>query len=414
MPQYDAFISYNSRETNQVHRVAEWLREQGVQVFLDKWELRPGDKLVKTLGEALAESDCCVVMIGENGISPWHENEIYSVLDATIDRTMKRGIPVFLPGTNPPAKKTELPWFLRGILYVTFEGSVEEKDRLQEIKFGITGLHENGQAAAGECPYRGLEVFREEDRKYFYGREALVQQLCSRLEDLDNNRLLAVLGPSGSGKSSVVRAGLIPQLENEKTLITVFTPGNNPIEQLSYALRGLSDPRPNVEDLKHRLDHSKEALHLISGELTRDLNREKVVLIVDQFEELFTLTQKEAWVQHFIDLLIYAVEVADGSTHVILTMRSDFLGRCAKFTQLNDYMSHHMEQVGPMNVQELRDAIEQPAWKAGLTFEAGLVDSLLKDVKNAPGKLPLLQFALKELYNQRDGNQLTHQTYQAL
>jgi WD40 repeat protein/tRNA A-37 threonylcarbamoyl transferase component Bud32 len=228
---------------------------------------------------------------------------------------------------------------------------------------------------AAMCPYRGLIAFEPEDGDLYFGREEVV---VSILDQILEGGFMAVVGASGSGKSSLVRAGLVPAYRRTREgLVTVMTPGLDPAAKLE---RSLSKGTPSL-------------------------------LIVDQLEEVFTLCREEARRAGFIDTLIDLRETASAS--VVVALRADFYGRCADYPGLAAAVAEHQHLLGPMQTQELRLAIEGPARAAGLRFEAGLVDTLLADVEGEPGALPLLSHALYESWARRDGRVLTLAGYRA-
>jgi WD40 repeat protein/energy-coupling factor transporter ATP-binding protein EcfA2 len=232
------------------------------------------------------------------------------------------------------------------------------------------------------CPFRGLACFDVADARYFFGRERLVAELVARAV---GTPLLGVVGPSGSGKSSVVRAGLLPALASG------VLPG---IDEWSQVLI-----RPG--------EHPMRELHSSGLEMRRD---DRVVLAVDQFEEIFTACRDEVERAAFIEALARRPREAGGL--VVLAVRADFYARCAAYPTLAKLLGPNHVLVGPMEREELRRAIERPAQRAGLMVEPDLVDALLADVEDEPGALPLLSTALLELWQRRDGRHLLHATYQ--
>jgi WD40 repeat protein/class 3 adenylate cyclase len=264
------------------------------------------------------------------------------------------------------------------------------------------------------CPYKGLAAFEADDAEYFFGREELVAELTARLA---GTRFLAVVGPSGSGKSSVVRAGLLPEVwagalpgsEDWQTL--VLTPGAHPLNELAVRLSALSGDRPAAMLRDLEADH--RALELAVRNALADQPAElKLLLVVDQFEEIFALCHDATERRAFIDALLYAVEAEEGRAVVVPTIRADFYGRCADYPRLAARMSDGL-LVGPMSEEELRAAIEQPAAVVGLRLEPGLAGVILDDVAGEPGALPLLSHALLETFERRRGAELTLSGYAA-
>jgi WD40 repeat protein/DNA-binding SARP family transcriptional activator len=229
------------------------------------------------------------------------------------------------------------------------------------------------------CPFKGLASFDSADAKYFCGRERLIAELVARSVGAP---LLGVVGPSGSGKSSVVKAGLLPALAggvlptSDEWPQVVIRPGEHPMRELRGAVGG------------------------------------RAVLVVDQFEEVFTACGDEDERAAFSDALVRGAHERDGEGLVVLAIRADLYGRCATYPALSKLLAGNHVLVGPMQRDELRRAIELPAQEAGLHVEPELVDALLADVEREPGGLPLLSTALLELWQRRDGRQLRRATYE--
>ena len=238
------------------------------------------------------------------------------------------------------------------------------------------------------------------------------------------NRFLAVLGPSGSGKSSLALAGLVPALERggigdgTPWPVVICRPGYDPLESLAVQLApamGRDSSLGALRDLIAGLKDDQRALHLSARLALRDAPAtQRLVVLVDQFEEAFTLCQDAATRQALIDNLLYAANIAGGQTVVVLTLRADFVGKCASYPGLAAALSSHQLLVGPMIEDELRRAIVRPAQLAGCELETGLTELLLQDVEHQPGALPLLQYALRELWERREGRWLTGAAYRAI
>ncbi len=267
-------------------------------------------------------------------------------------------------------------------------------------------------------PYKGLRAFQEADAADFFGRAALTEQLLARLaESGDGARFLAVVGPSGSGKSSVVRAGLIPALRrrglphSDRWFITEMLPGTHPLEELEVALlRVAASPQTGLlsQLSEDRRGLVRAAKHILPADQDTEL-----VLVIDQFEELFTLLEDEAVRGHFIDNLLSAATDPRSRVRIILTLRADFYDRPLLYPRLAELMRSHTEIILPFSLDELERAIAGPAERVGLTLEAGLVGAIVHDVGEQPGTLPLLQYALSELYERRTDRTLTREAYRA-
>ena len=329
---YDAFLSYNSSDKQQVAEIARWLVvEAKLTIWFDEWNLIPGHPIQEELENALASSMCCVFFLGQSGMGPWQNEEMRTAQAEQVSRRIRRVVPVLLPGSVRPLQESNLPGFLRRRAWVTFRKSKKDQDALLRLMCGIKGIppgphvaESSASASSRFCPYRGLEVFREEDKDIFFGRDSVNERL---LLHLSNHRFLAILGPSGSGKSSVVQAGLLPFLRDGNTLVTYFTPRERPLEELAFSLHRIASGEESSEKIHDRLSDSKNALHFISRELIDAAQMRRLVIVIDQFEELFTHCHDEDECQHFQAVLLTAVERPTASTTVILTLRSDFLGK---------------------------------------------------------------------------------------
>jgi WD40 repeat protein len=266
-------------------------------------------------------------------------------------------------------------------------------------------------------PYKGLRAFDEADAADFFGREALVDQLTRRLaEDHALARFLAVVGPSGSGKSSVVRAGLIPALRRGALLnsrnwfIASFVPGENPLRGLEDALLSVASKPPSHlgEQLRSDPHGILWAADWLLGDTPGDL-----LLVIDQFEEVFTLAQDEAERAHFLDMLCVAASDDRSRLRVVVTLRADFYDRPLLYEEFGMLIQARTQVVLPLTAGELEQAITGPAARVGAVVDNDLVAAIASDVRNEPGALPLLQYALTEAFERRDGRRLTLASYQS-
>lgn len=266
-------------------------------------------------------------------------------------------------------------------------------------------------------PYQGLEAFRADRRHLFFGRERCVQKLVERLS---TSRFLAVVGPSGSGKSSLVMAGLLPRLASGAIAgsehwhyLPPVVPGADPLLALARAILADGGQQAGSEALNGaREGMLRDADHLAG--LLRDRNAEPAVIVVDQFEEVFTLNDDEGARRSFVANLLELVKEPDPGHVVVLTLRSDFESHVARLEDLQQLYEVAHERVTVMGAGELRDAILQPAELVGLKFEEGVVDALIKDILGEPAALPLLQFTLFKLWQHRERNVVTWAAYRKL
>ena len=264
----------------------------------------------------------------------------------------------------------------------------------------------NEEPVAGEPPYMGLRYFDTPDTDLFYGREALTRELFARVQ---KQSFLAIVGASGSGKSSVARAELIPawKKENERGAIHVITPTAHPLESLAASLTRESESVTATSTLMDDLNNDSRSLRLY---VKKTLGETKLLLLVDQFEETFTLCKDTDERKAFIENLLSLAD-DDSAARVVITLRADFYAHCAEYDGLRNALQIHQAYIGAMTPDELRQAITAPAQSAGWDFQPGLVDLILQDVGTEPGALPLLSHALLETWKRRQGSTLTLKGY---
>ncbi len=266
-------------------------------------------------------------------------------------------------------------------------------------------------------PYRGLRPFEEADAAYFYGRQMLVAHLIDRLRaEAVEGRFLAIVGPSGSGKSSVVRAGVIPALRrgelpgSEDWFIAKMVPGAHPFDALATALLSVAfNPPDRLADM---LRDDPRGLLKVANRIFPD-EAARLVLVIDQFEELFVHVTDESERARFLDSVLQAVTATDDRLFVVITLRADFYDRPLLYPGFGELVRANTEVVLPLSSAELQEAITEPARQAGLVVDSDLVMAILSDVNRQPGTLPLLQHALSELYERRTDDRLTLDGYRA-
>ncbi len=421
--EYDAFLSYSYTSEAIVEDIALRLTDAGLRVSFNAWNPGPGEPWQGPMQETVANCRNFVLFIGSSGETPWINEEFRSVVSKYLSNRHKRLIPVLLPRAKPDPK---LPFFFTESDWVDLRAGVEDTVAIERLVAGIRGEAPKSSKTVVDqgSPYKGLSPYAEEDARFFYGREALVQQIVERVR---NNRFLAVIGPSGSGKSSLVFAGVLPRIrqntgsDSENCLLVSLTPGPDPLETLASSLSALLPENSERDRLKWGRELRKQFAkndNVLTGmslrEIVSDLvpGSPSIVLVVDQFEEVFTLCWDANERKQFIINLISASTDIEGQTKVIITMRSDFYGKCAAYPDLAAMLSDHQVLLGPMSMEELREVIEEPVRKVGGMFEPGLVDRLLDDVAEEPGALPFLQFMLYQLWEQRRDGRLTHSAYE--
>lgn len=263
-------------------------------------------------------------------------------------------------------------------------------------------------------PYKGLRPFQEADAGDFFGREKLVEQLAARFEqEGEAGRFVAIVGPSGSGKSSLANAGLIPALRrgaapgSERWFVGQMVPGAHPFDELQgVLLKTAARPLP---DLPAQLRAGADGLHRTLQQVLPEANSE-FLLLIDQFEEVFTLAADGERVQ-FLKILETAVTCPDSRLRLVVTLRADFYDRPLLYPGFGDLIRKYTEVVLPLSAIELAQAIRGPAERAGLIVEQELIAAVIADLNKEPGALPLLQYALTELFEKQQNNTLTLQAY---
>lgn len=267
------------------------------------------------------------------------------------------------------------------------------------------------------CPYRGLYAFREQDAPLFHGREPVVRRLVSKLHLAS---LVGIVGASGSGKSSIVFAGLLPALRKQGPwAVASFRPGATPFESLAAALVDLGGSTSTTIEAVRETNQLAEVMRttglaVATGLIARRLNR-RLLIFADQFEELYTLCQDHETVRAFLDCIVGLAEAqsaADGAAKFVMTLRGDFYSNVVGHRPFSDTLQDNVVHLPPMNRQELRRAIVEPAKVYGLQLEDGLVDRILDAVGHEPGNLPLLEFSLMLLWENQDNGVLTHAAYE--
>lgn len=278
--------------------------------------------------------------------------------------------------------------------------------------------HDVAAVETGELtnPYKGLRAFEEGDSKDFFGRERLVHELVGRFAASGvSSRCLVIVGPSGSGKSSVVRAGLIPALRagaipgSSTWFSTTMTPGPDPFPSLEAALRrvAMNPPHSLLAQLR---DGPRGILRSLRGCLGSDEDR--ILLVVDQFEEVFTSAADVA--NDFLGAMSVAVEDPASPLRLVITLRADYYHRPLEHPDFAPILDRAAVNVTPLSGDEMEQAIAEPARRAGLDFEPGLVSRIAAEATGQPSPLPLLQYTLSELFDRREGTRLTLGAYEEL
>jgi len=421
---YDLFFSYNWRDRAAVEAVGQTLRKQGLKVFLDRWYLIPGRPWFESLEETLNNCQAVSVFLGPYGMGGWQQREKNLALNRQARDPAFPVIPVLLPGADPALD------FLSLNTWVDLRSGIDDSLAIAVLEAAARGqppgpeLQEQIKTTLGTiCPYRGLRAFREEDAPFFFGREAFTTKLVKKVTQ---NTMISVVGASGSGKSSAVRAGLVPYarkgIGDEVWDVATLVPGDRPLRALATAFVPFLEPnmmeemteRERLKEIGKWAGDFEEGSVSLRDVVARALDKQRgtdhLLLVVDQWEELYTLVNDDRIRSLFIDELLEGTSLANLT--VVFTLRGDFYGHVLSHRALADRLQNAVMNLGPMNREELEHAIEAPAKKLGLTFEPGLVDRILDDVEEAPGSLPLLEFVLTGLWERRRAGTLLHEAYQ--
>src|ERR1700733_14194076 len=415
----DVFLCHNAADSAQVEEIAKRLAREQISVWLDRFNLIPGEKFTEKIQEALDACTSIAIFIGQTGRGPYQNEEFEYALNVRgVQGT--RIIPVLLPGTN----RNMITGFLKNRSEVQFRESTEETEPfrtllagsrvipLPEVKIagGGQGVPEGAAAPAPPvCPYRSLTAFDVADHFYFCGRDRVTSAAVEGLEGLLDGgiRCFSIFGASGSGKSSLARAGVVWSLQNKYPHWTtvILEPGPRPYAILAERMLKLIQEQVDGLTLKqHEEAYLSDADMLqrsITGALGNDPAKRRLLILVDQFEEVFTVCESQAARDAFIANLLTAAAHPSGMLVLVLCLRADFYGDCAK-TRLAEVPSGQQLLLGPMNRDELQSAIVDPAIRAGCELEAGLAACLIRDCAEQPSPLPLLQIVLEKLWQKRD------------
>lgn len=436
MSSFDLFLSYHGSDRPLVDEVRRQLKDRSVSSFVDYLNLDAGLPWPQMLEQAISGVNGIVVFVGKE-TGAWQKREISFALDLQAEAEDKGRklpvIPVLLPGADLSSRFL----FLNQWVDIRQGLTSESIDRL------VAAVHGEAQPDIDDklaelSPYRELQAFDEAHSGFFFGREKLSQRLLERV--CEDQGLIAVIGPSGSGKSSLVYAGLLPLLRRQRPPRKAwdavwFRPGAQPFTGLARVLIPLLEPSMS------EVDRARELVNLEDGFRTGKVRladiahtiirksggTDRLLVIVDQFEELLTGAVQRGTVNRptapqpadpnniavsFINMMLGAI-ASKAPLEFVLTLRADFYGDVLELSHdLSSLFEKCVVNVGPMTVPELQTAIVMPAKKVGLKFEPGLVNRLLNDLGNEPGQLPLLQFSLWQLWNNREGTTMTHAAYE--
>jgi energy-coupling factor transporter ATP-binding protein EcfA2 len=432
---YDVFVSYSRADGRHAAEIDSVLRDKGLKTFFDRRNLAAGLPWVRALEQAIGAAKAVIVLIGPRGLGNTQQYERELALVRQTRDPAFPVVPVILPETT-----TDPPFdFLRVLTWIDFSPVARVSDAPDVLQQLLTAIRGGATAAEGTreaiCPYRGLDAFREEDAAFFFGRgsaddpESAIGQLVRKVRE---HPFVMVVGRSGSGKSSLVYAGLLPALRRERDRfwnVLSLRPGREPLRALAAAFNPRAENEGAAEYAK-RITKEADELRTGAPELLSHMIREqldqaegkpdRLLLYIDQWEELYAQappsSDKERAAQHaadvnrFIDLLLTAAQTAPVA--VVGTVRADFYDPLIAHQEIKSLVPTRQVLLGSMSRSELERTIVEPAKKVGLVFDPpGLVQRILDEAGEDEGMLPLLQYALKEMWARRQENRLTGDSY---
>jgi WD40 repeat protein/energy-coupling factor transporter ATP-binding protein EcfA2 len=428
---YDVFLSYAHSDEIAAAELNSWLCAQGFRTFFDRSALCPGLRWVPALEDAIGRSKAVAILVGKQGLGNTQQYERELALIRQTGEQKFPVIPVLMPGCDSPPTG-----FLQLLTWVDLSKGasvLEQSERLTDLRAALRGETVAASAVrASICPYRGLEPFREEDAAFFCGRDDAVRELAQRVQE---HEFVAVVGPSGCGKSSLVFAGLLPKLRKQGRTamwdVLALRPGKSPLRALAEAFGvppdgagpAAIDTWLEGEAAAYRAGDKDKLARIVGRRLDAAPERpDRLLIYVDQWEELYAMApppedkelvrQHSADVDTFVALLVTAASAAGSRANVVMTVRADFYNPLIRNPLLAALLPKQQVNIPPMSRDDLRSAVETPAKMAGLSFAPPqLVDRILDDMGLEEGRLPLLQFALKETWGKREGARLTAEAY---
>jgi hypothetical protein len=434
---YDVFVSYARVDRRHADDIDSVLRARGLTTFFDRRNLPAGLPWVRELEKALNAAKAAIILVGRHGLGNTQQYE----RDLAIYRqTRDPSFPIV--SVILPEAEIDYPFnFLQILTWIDFSHVAKVSDapaELERLLVAVRGEQTSPADMVREaiCPYRGLDAFREEDAAFFLGRgtaddpESPIGQLVRKVRE---HPFVMVVGRSGSGKSSLVYAGLVPALRRARDRfwnVLTLRPGGEPIEALAIAFNPQADGEGSAE---YAAKIGKEAEQLRAGDpellsrmTRRELDRtegrpDRLLLCIDQWEELYVhapspSVEKDRVARHtadvirFIDLLLNASQSAPVS--VVATVRADFYDQLIGHPNIRALLPTQQVLLGSMSRTELEITIVEPAKMVGCTFDPPkLVSRILDEAGEDEGVLPLMQYALKETWALREGSVMTGGSY---
>jgi hypothetical protein len=433
---FDVFVSYARADARHAVDIVSVLRARGLTLFFDRYNLPPGLPWVRGLEKALNAAKAAIILIGPHGLG---NTQQYERDLAIVRQTRDPSFPI-VPVILPEAEIDRPFNFLQILTWVDFSHVAKVTDAPAELEHLMAAISGEQDAAAklvreAICPYRGLDAFREEDSVFFFGRgdaddpKSTIGQLVGKVRE---HPFVMVVGRSGSGKSSLVYAGLVPALRRARDRfwnVLSLRPGSDPIEALAVTFNPQADgegsatyaAKIGAEADQLRTGAPEMLSRMIRQELDRsEGNPDRLLLYIDQWEELYAqapspaekdrAARHTADVNRFIDLLLNASRSAPVS--VVATVRADFYDPLISHHKIQVLLPTQQVVLGAMSRTDLESTIIEPAKMVGLSFAPPkLVSRILDEAGEDEGMLPLLQYALKETWALREGSVMTADSY---
>jgi WD40 repeat protein len=450
---YDVFLSYSRADAAAADTLRARLREAGLSAFLDRYSLPAGQPWQPWLERHLGTCGALVALLGPRGISEWQHREIQLGVSRQSSAAKAEQMFAVIPALLPGLADDDVPVgrFLNLNTYVDLRHGLDDPQALQRLVAGAQGKALDEDPAqkllAGLTPYRGLMPFREQDAGLFFGRNRFVDELVRKVGQRTPTNVVAVVGRSGSGKSSIVYAGLFPTLRRERGLsgqsvwqILDLRPYDEPLHQLAAAFDPPKDEQGSLayraalnEGAKLFRERKATLAELIGDRLRLETGSTRLLLYVDQWEELYTQATSR-WVKSdddrrraadaklFVDLMLEAA--ATSACTLVLSVRSDFYPDIQRHDGLRVAVQESQVSLGTMNGAELRDVIEGPSRALGASVDAELTKKLSRDIGLDPasgrsdeydiGKLPLLEYAFEQAWAKRTCPRIGLESYSGL
>jgi TPR repeat protein len=433
---YDVFVSYSRADSRHAAEIDSVLRANGLRSFFDRRNLALGLPWVPALEQAIGAAKAVIVLIGPRGLGNTQQYERQLAIVRQSSDPAFPVVPVILPETRAADRPFDFLNLLTWIDFSPVAKVSEAPDEIARLLAAVRGAPSPGDVVREAiCPYRGLDAFREEDAAFFFGRgnasepESAIGQLVHKVRE---HPFVMVVGRSGSGKSSLLYAGLLPALRRDRDRfwnVLSLRPGPTPLRALAAAFNPRADDEGAAEYVTKitaeadqlRTGDPELLSHMIREELDRAEGKpDRLLLYIDQWEELYALAptssdkeragQHAADVNRFIDLLLIAARTAPVA--VVATVRADFYDPLIAHQEIRSLLPTRQVLLAAMPRSELERTIVEPAKKVGLTFDPpDLVQRILDEAGEDEGMLPLLQYALKETWARRNGNTLTADAY---